>query len=58
MNFDKKASGGSLELVVLGLIAALVCSLAFPLFPHVTQKDPHAFGTEAVPAAPRDQSTN
>ncbi|MFM1847165.1 MAG: hypothetical protein RL417_639 [Pseudomonadota bacterium] len=50
MQYDKKSSASSLELVVLGLLAALVCSLAFPLFSHINQQDPPAISVEAMTA--------
>ncbi len=40
MRYEKKEQSSSLELVVLGLIAALVMSLAFPLISHVVRQDP------------------
>lgn len=46
MRFENKRPSGSLELVVLGLIAALVMSLAFPLLTHVVRHDPPLVSTE------------
>ena len=48
MRYESKAAGSSLELVVLGLLAALVCSLAFPLLTHLTQVPP-----ETISVAPQ-----
>lgn len=51
MRYENKRSGNSLELVVLGLIAALVVSLAFPLISHVVKQDAPMLSTEHT--APR-----
>lgn len=39
MRYEQKPSSTSLHLVVFGLIAALVMSLAFPLISHIGDKD-------------------
>lgn len=48
MRYEKNPSSISFQVVVFGLIAALVMSLAFPLLSHVGDKDSENLHTPRI----------
>lgn len=48
---EKVVNRGSVELIVLGLLAALVVALAFPMLSRLEKKPP-SVSTESAPSDP------